>query len=570
MKPRKIKTKMLILLIGLTFFISIIFYILIYFLGSQLRQNLNNEIYSSLNRVKKQNQYLINNDLLSFSKDYLASVVNSIYNSIIYNKDILPKLNDNGEINVNKLLSNQNIKEIIANSVSINGEKVADFAIIQNKKIVICSLVDDQGNPINSFQVWLNKYNILRKYFSENSHNNNIATFTTDNNIFLIVRRLPGTDCYIIGSINSSKIKQNTSNAIQSNNVIFMLENNLKKNINDSMSLMTYYRILVIVIVLLLCIPLAIINAAKITKPIIKLRDEVKKISEGNFTNSKIEEKGSIEIVDLIKSFNTLGGELDSYMNNLKKEVKEREKLESEIKIAAQIQISSLPNITSEFIRPEFSLAAKLSPAQFAAGDFYDFFYITKNKLALVIADVSGKGISAAFYMSLAKATLSSISQHETSPAKAMEKTNHIISENNINSMFVTTFLMFYDINTGIITYANAGHHDAIVYSNNKERIRTFGQCHNPSMGLLPHISFDEHKDKLEPGDTLILYTDGATEAINPKEEMYGEEKLFDLISENNSQPVNELANTITTSIRKYEEGSLFDDLTLLVFRRNK
>ena len=569
MKPRKIKTKLLILLIGVTFFISILFYILVYFSGIKVKSNLSEEIHNSLNNVKKQNQYLMDNDFLRFSKDYLTSVVNSIYNSIIYNKDIISKSNNVRELNVNKLLANQNIKEIIANSTSINGKKVADFAIIQNKKIIICSFVDNNGNPINSFDVWLDKYDILKKYFFRNMHYNKTKTFTLGKKIFLIVRSLPSANSFIIGSIDSSKIKQNPVIAKQFINAIYMLENNLNTNIDDSMALMKYYKIIIMFIVLILCIPIAVLNAGKVTKPIVKLRDEVKKFSKGKF-NSKIEEKGNVEIIDLIKSFNSLGDELDLYMNNLKKEVAEREKLESEIKIAAQIQMSNLPTITSEFIRPEFSLTAKLSPAQFAAGDFYDFFYISKNIIALVIADVSGKGITAAFYMSMVKATLSSISRHETSPAIAMKKTNHIVSENNMKSMFVTTFLMFYEIDSGKITYANAGHHDTVVFDVKDNKIRTFGQCKNISMGILPHISFAKKTDKLEIGDTLILYTDGATEAVNSKDEMFGEEKLFEIISDNIEKPVEKLSDCISDSVRKYEEGELFDDLTLLVFRRNQ
>ncbi|HJO92652.1 MAG TPA: SpoIIE family protein phosphatase [Victivallales bacterium] len=569
MKPLKIKTKILILLLGLACLISVIFYAMSNYFFYKIQNDYNNNIYTSLNHLKDLNNYLAANDYESFSKDYLKLVVNSIFNSIIYNEEVAPNDNNTGKLKVNKILSNNNIKKIIANSISINSTKVADFAIIQNRKIILCSLTGKEGQPTNSFNVWLRKYEVLKKYFSNKNSKNYYKVFTGNKDVYLIVRRFPGTQSYIIGSITPSKIKANTQLASQTVNTIRMLESNIRKDTNDSMTKITYYRIIIIAIVMLLCIPLSFINASKISRPIISLRDQVKKFSEGKFKNKKIEEKGSIEVRDLVKSFNSLGDELDCYMRNLKKEVSERHKLESEIKIAAQIQISSLPNITSDFVRPEFSLASKLSPAEYAAGDFYDFFYITPNRLALIIADVSGKGISAAFYMSLAKATLSSISHHETSPAEAMAKTNHIISENNINCMFVTVFLMFYDIDTGKITYANAGHHDAVVYSKKEKRIRTFGQCTDPSMGILPHISFHENEDQLDIGDTLILYTDGATEAVNTKEVMFGEDELFNIISANINQSVYELSNSIVGTIRKFEEGNLFDDLTLLVLRRN-
>lgn len=569
MRPIKLKTKIMILLISLTCFISIVFYAFSNYLFYDLQTDYNSNIKKSLEGVKSLNNYLADNDFESFGKNYLRLVVNSIFNAIIYHQYVIPNSNGSGGVKVNQILASKDIKEIIANSVSINNTKVADFAIIQNKKIILCSLIGANGKPVNSFKAWLNKYDILKKYFSKKNPGNDYELFTKNKNHFLIVRHFPGTHCYIIGSIAPSKIKQNTSIAMQTINTLSMLESNMKKDLNDTWQRISTYRIVIFILILLICIPLSILNASTITKPIIKLRNEVRKFTKGKFKECKIEEKGNVEIVDLIKSFNTLGRDLESYMSNLEREISQREKLESEIKIAAEVQASSLPIITADIIRPEFSITAKLNPAAIAAGDFYDFFYVSEDTLALVIADVSGKGISAAFFMSLAKATLSGICRHENSPAEALNKTNNILSENNNKSMFVTTFLIYYNIKTGKLTYSNAGHHNAII-CHNRQKITVFGEACQPPLGVIPGFRFAEDSHHLKKEDVLFLYTDGITEAVSKKNIEFGENNLHDLIKANINLKIDKLTEKIVSSVRSYEEGELFDDITLLVFKRNE
>jgi phosphoserine phosphatase RsbU/P len=259
--------------------------------------------------------------------------------------------------------------------------------------------------------------------------------------------------------------------------------------------------------------------------------------------------------------------ELKRSFKKLRKEIETRKKLESEIKIAAEIQQGILPNITEIFKRAEFDLHAALEPAGDAAGDFYDFFYISDNKLALIVGDVSGKGITAALFMAFAKTVLKNICLHETNPANVIQKANDILATDNAKCMFVTLFLVFYDISTGYIEYANAGHHDTILV--NEESYSLFGRLNDIPLGVYKNIDFHKGTIQLKPNDTFICYTDGITEAISPNNEEFGEEQLCNFVFKNNSKSVSDISKEVIKNVINFEANNRFDDITILIFRRN-
>ncbi|HJO92412.1 MAG TPA: SpoIIE family protein phosphatase [Victivallales bacterium] len=263
--------------------------------------------------------------------------------------------------------------------------------------------------------------------------------------------------------------------------------------------------------------------------------------------------------------------------------------LEHEIRTAAEIQRSILPGLSNKFKRPEFTLCTKLMPARDAAGDFYDFFYLDDNRLALIIADVSDKGIAAAVFMSFAKTLLRNICPSEENPAMALNKANKILSANNIKCMFVTVFLSYYNIKTGDIIYANAGHHDAIVLNDNSDcslgdiskftkhfnklsscrSYNSFGNLNNIPLGIMENVTYKEGHKHLQIGESIISYTDGVTEAISPSEEEYGEKRLCDLIIKNKHLEPSKLLEKIIKEVIDFEEGNRFDDITIMIFKRN-
>jgi serine phosphatase RsbU (regulator of sigma subunit) len=324
--------------------------------------------------------------------------------------------------------------------------------------------------------------------------------------------------------------------------------------------------IIVIIISIIIC---TIFYKKYLLKPILNLRNSAKEIGEGNFDIS-VKENGTKEIVELAKTFNFLGTELKAYIENLSDEIASRLAIETEVKIAADIQRSALANVTSEFKRDEFDMYAALDSAQDASGDFYDFFYLDENRIVLLVADVSGKGISAAFFMVIAKTLIQSLCFEENSnPATVLQKANNILCRNNKRSMFVTAFLVYYDIKSGKLMYANAGHHDALGIKTDGEFVK-FGAKNRVALGVIPDIQYIEESNTVLPGEKILFCTDGVYEAVSPDNEEYGEERLKNLLAENENFNCEKLCSKIVDNVRAFEKNIKFDDITILILKRNK
>ena len=292
-------------------------------------------------------------------------------------------------------------------------------------------------------------------------------------------------------------------------------------------------------------------------------------MGEGEF-GIRFREEGLVEMSELGATFNYLGKELRAYMKNLKDEIKVRQQIETEVKIAAGLQLSFLPKVDKSFERSEFSMAAKLSSAKEASGDYFDFFYLDDNKITLIIADVVGKGIPAAFYMGMVKTLLKNICyQEKEDPAKALNRVNRILSQDNSTLMFVTLFICYYDIKTGKMRYANAGHHEAICISKTGV-YRQFGTMKGIAIGVTDQRKYISRKTIINKGDTVVLYTDGVIEAVSPNEEDYGEVRFKQLLIENRRLSSENLANKIIESVREFEHDKRYDDVTVITLRRSE
>jgi serine phosphatase RsbU (regulator of sigma subunit) len=303
-------------------------------------------------------------------------------------------------------------------------------------------------------------------------------------------------------------------------------------------------------------------------RPIVNLVGIVKNIGKGNF-NVRLNLKGTVEVEELGRTFNSLSKQLKDYEHNLKKEITQRQAIETEVKVAGDIQASLLPKITEKFMKKNFSLTALLDSAKDASGDFYDFFYIREDILVVLIADVSGKGISAAFFMALAKTLIKSICLQfrKDNPAEILTIANEVLNKNNSAYMFVTVFLGFYNIKTGVFTYSNAGHLDAF-HLTSEGQCRTFGSSSQMVLGVVTGMKYTLGSINLYPGEKIILYTDGVTEALNSKDEEYGLERLNRFILKNKKVGCEVLAKGIVDDVIKFENGVRFDDITILILER--
>ncbi len=309
----------------------------------------------------------------------------------------------------------------------------------------------------------------------------------------------------------------------------------------------------------------------RISEPITDLCDAVKRIGGGDFTAKvPIPSKSFTEIKELADEFNALGGELAGYVRKLKAEVTARQAIEGELSAGRKIQESLLPGRLSgaELETAGIDLDAVLRPAKNVSGDFYDYFFVNGWTLALLIADVSGKGIPAAIFMAVSRTLLRNICDREKgSPAEVLGAANRFLAKDNDMCMFVTVFLVFYNVRSGSFEYANAGHNPGMIFRPDGTH-RSFGNFKNPPAGLNPEQVYSTGFEQLQPGETLVFSTDGITDANSPSGEFFGEDRLVATIRSNISSPVKKINEGIVSAVDSFQGENLFDDMTLLALRR--
>ena len=325
--------------------------------------------------------------------------------------------------------------------------------------------------------------------------------------------------------------------------------------------------LLVFIFFLLFSILILIVFFRKyILKPISQLRNEIFKIGTGDFSGT-VKSKGIFEINDLAESFNHLGQTIKEYISKVNHEIFERRNREKELHIAKRIQQSILPISTPLYYNNKIRLFGRLHPAKEVGGDFYDFFFINKQKLVFLIADVSGKGVSASFFMALAKRTIRNACINEPDdPAAALRLSNEILCTYNLN-MFVSIFLVYYNMETGELFYSNGGHNEPVLLKTNGEN-KYFGCQQNLVIGMMPDMEFKSSKEIMDIGDTLILYTDGVTEANTSNDDAFGEERLLEYLIKNKSLSTRDICRSLMAYVHNFEKGLQFDDITVLVFCR--
>ena len=274
------------------------------------------------------------------------------------------------------------------------------------------------------------------------------------------------------------------------------------------------------------------------------------------------------EIEVLAESFAKQSARTMLYIDQIKRVTAEKERIGAELDMASQIQASQLPRLFPAFPnRKEFSLYASMTPAKEVGGDFYDFFMIDQDHIGLVMADVSGKGVPAALLMMVARVLIKSGLQNGKSPAEALESVNNQLCESNDAGFFVTMWVAVLEISTGKGVAANAGHeHPVLRRAGGSYELVIYR--HSMPVATMEGIPFRQHEFRLNPGDSVFVYTDGVAEATNGANELYGTDRMLNALnSEPNAQPGQILAN-VMNDIHAFVDGAeQFDDITMLCFR---
>jgi sigma-B regulation protein RsbU (phosphoserine phosphatase) len=245
-----------------------------------------------------------------------------------------------------------------------------------------------------------------------------------------------------------------------------------------------------------------------------------------------------------------------------------QEKVENELNIAAQIQRSILPSDFPAFPEhDEFDLYAMMTPAREVGGDFYDFFFVDDDHLAVIIADVADKGVPAALFMMISRTIFRSIARQSKSPSQVLTETNDLLCEGNDTGMFVTAFLAYYHLPTGRLTYSNGGHNPALLFGPDGV-CRELDHKHGPALGVMPGLLYKEDMDTLESGQVLVICTDGVTEACSPDDELFGVDRFTQLVCSCESLKLSQMFNRIDKDLKEFQQGNLFDDITVLALKR--
>ena len=271
------------------------------------------------------------------------------------------------------------------------------------------------------------------------------------------------------------------------------------------------------------------------------------------------------EIGDLYKAMSKMEVDMTSYLENLQKVTAERERVGAELNVATQIQADMLPSIFPAFPdRRDFDIYATMTPAKEVGGDFYDFFLVDETHLAMVIADVSGKGVPAALFMVIAKTLIKNRTLAGGTPAQILADVNNQLCEGNVAQLFVTVWLGILDLTTGKGVAANAGHeHPALRRAGGAFELVEYR--HSPALATMEGLSFREHGFELRPGDTLFVYTDGVPEATDATPELYGEERMLKSLNAAKVRPLSELLHAVRADIDAFiGDAPQFDDITML------
>ena len=266
-----------------------------------------------------------------------------------------------------------------------------------------------------------------------------------------------------------------------------------------------------------------------------------------------------------------------SFMNMLytktTKLVTEQERIKSELSIATKIQADCLENDFTAFNRlTAVNLTAHMKPAKEVGGDFYDVFMIDQDHLCFLIADVSGKGVPAALFMTMAKTHIKNFATVGLPLAEVAVRANNQLCYKNESGMFVTAFICVLDVRSGEVQFVNAGHNCPFVQKQDGA-FEMFRAKANLVFGLMEDVPYREQTLTLNPGDSIYLYTDGVTEALNPEQELFGDDRLYEILNRNRAQAgePETFVQAIYREVQAFADGEpQADDITMLYVTRKE
>ncbi len=290
-----------------------------------------------------------------------------------------------------------------------------------------------------------------------------------------------------------------------------------------------------------------------------RVNKSLRRITNGDL-EEMVEVRESSEFTELSEDINQTVTTLRGYIDA------EKKRMEKDLKLAATIQESALPKVFTFPGHHEFEIYALMNPAKQVGGDFYDFFFIDHERLALVIADVSGKSVPAALFMMRAKTSIKNYARSGNSPAELFYHVNNTLCEGNEAEMFVTAWIGIVNLSDGSVQCANAGHEYPLLMRAGGEYEMLMDK-HSLPLAAMENAKMKEYELKLQPGDQLLVYTDGIPEAINEKEEAYGTDRLLKRANEVRKLDQKLILENIFRDVQHFAgKAEQFDDITMIGF----
>ena len=305
--------------------------------------------------------------------------------------------------------------------------------------------------------------------------------------------------------------------------------------------------------------------AKGITRPLRSLAMVANRIAEGDWDAPLPAVRHEDEVGKLTHAFERMKTSLKQYFNDLKETTAAKERIESELRIARDIQMGLVPKIFPPFPdREEFDIYAILEPAREVGGDFYDFYFIDREHLCFVVGDVSGKGVPASLFMAVTKTLIKSDVHESIDPAAIITRVNQDLVQDNPSMMFVTIFLGILNVSTGRLVFCNGGHNPPYLVSPGAAPSQ-LPSTHGMALGVVEDFVYSSKELTLRPHENLVVYTDGVTEAMNTDDTLYGEHRLESILSKISAATAKETIEAVLTDVKAFTSGaSQSDDITLL------
>ncbi|MBN9021422.1 MAG: SpoIIE family protein phosphatase [Rhizobiales bacterium] len=320
----------------------------------------------------------------------------------------------------------------------------------------------------------------------------------------------------------------------------------------------------------------------QITAPVVRITGAAAAFEAGTYDPESlagVRQRGD-ELGDLARTFTVMAAEVQARTEILDRLVAERtrelndknalleaanERMDAELSIARSLQAAMLPQRIPD--NPRYAGKATMVPAREMGGDFYDFFSLGQNRIGLVIADVSGKGVPAAFFMAISRTILQGSARDVQSAGACLAATNDLLCEQNPLELFVTAFYGILDLDTGTLTYANAGHNPPLLAPQHGP-VSPIPATGGVAMGVMPGLGYAENTIRLNPGDTIVLYTDGISEAMDRDGHEFTEGRLIGSLTEAHRESVEIVMSSVIDAVSRFVgDAPQSDDITCLVIR---